>query len=99
MLRIFQDERLGFTRAFYLRCHGSAKFFPVWAPAHSCNLTRGNRRAVACGMRRRARSRVMRLNAVEATPASRTVTLALGKNPGKVALVDKAAGLGNIREL
>jgi hypothetical protein len=39
------------------------------------------------------------LTAVEAAPPSRTVTLAPGKNPREVALVNKAAELGNIRKL
>ena len=33
----------GFPRVFYLRYHGYAKFFPLWALARYRNLTRGNR--------------------------------------------------------
>src|SRR5271156_6608149 len=40
----------------------------------------------------------MSLKAIEAAPPSRTVTLAPRKNPGEVALVDKAAELGNVGE-
>ena len=40
----------GFPRVFYLRYHGYAKFFPLWAMARYRNLKRGNRRAVAYGM-------------------------------------------------
>jgi squalene-hopene/tetraprenyl-beta-curcumene cyclase len=40
----------GFPRVFYLRYHGYAKFFPLWALARYRNLTRGNTRAVAWGM-------------------------------------------------
>jgi len=40
----------GFPRVFYLRYHGYAKFFPLWALARYRNLTRGNARAVAFGM-------------------------------------------------
>jgi hypothetical protein len=36
---------------------------------------------------------------MEAAPASGTVTLAPGKNAGEVALIDKAAELGDIGEL
>ena len=39
------------------------------------------------------------LTAIEAAPPSRTVTLASGKDTREVALVDKAAELGNIGEL
>jgi squalene-hopene/tetraprenyl-beta-curcumene cyclase len=40
----------GFPRVFYLRYHGYAKFFPLWALARYRNLKRGNTRAVAWGM-------------------------------------------------
>ena len=48
---------------------------------------------------RHSGGRVAPLNALQTAPASRTVTFAPGKNAGEVALVDKAAGLRNIREL
>jgi len=40
----------GFPRVFYLRYHGYAKFFPLWALARYRNLTYGNRRTVDYGM-------------------------------------------------
>jgi squalene-hopene/tetraprenyl-beta-curcumene cyclase len=40
----------GFPRVFYLRYHGYAKFFPLWALARYRNLTRSNARAVEWGM-------------------------------------------------
>lgn len=40
----------GFPRVFYLRYHGYAKFFPLWAMARYRNLKRGNSREVAFGM-------------------------------------------------
>ncbi len=40
----------GFPRVFYLRYHGYAKFFPLWALARYRNLKRGNARAVTYGM-------------------------------------------------
>jgi squalene-hopene/tetraprenyl-beta-curcumene cyclase len=40
----------GFPRVFYLRYHGYAKFFPLWALARYRNLKRGNTRDVAWGM-------------------------------------------------
>ncbi|MGA8494218.1 MAG: squalene--hopene cyclase [Xanthobacteraceae bacterium] len=40
----------GFPRVFYLRYHGYAKFFPLWALARYRNLKGGNVRAVAFGM-------------------------------------------------
>ena len=40
----------GFPRVFYLRYHGYAKFFPIWAMARYRNLKRTNSRAVAYGM-------------------------------------------------
>ena len=35
---------------FYLRYHGYAKFFPLWALARYRNLTRGNELRAAYGM-------------------------------------------------
>ena len=40
----------GFPRVFYLRYHGYAKYFPLWALARYRNLTRGNAQRVAWGM-------------------------------------------------
>jgi squalene-hopene/tetraprenyl-beta-curcumene cyclase len=40
----------GFPRVFYLRYHGYAKFFPLWAMARYRNLKRGNTKRVAWGM-------------------------------------------------
>jgi squalene-hopene/tetraprenyl-beta-curcumene cyclase len=40
----------GFPRVFYLRYHGYAKFFPLWALARYRNLTRGNARRVEWGI-------------------------------------------------
>ncbi|HEY0568351.1 MAG TPA: squalene--hopene cyclase [Xanthobacteraceae bacterium] len=40
----------GFPRVFYLRYHGYAKFFPLWAVARYRNLARSNTRAVTVGM-------------------------------------------------
>ena len=40
----------GFPRVFYLRYHGYAKFFPLWALARYRNLKRANFLAVAYGM-------------------------------------------------
>ena len=40
----------GFPRVFYLRYHGYAKFFPLWALARYRNLKAGNDRSVAWGM-------------------------------------------------
>ena len=40
----------GFPRVFYLRYHGYAKFFPLWAMARYRNLQRSNTRQVAFGM-------------------------------------------------
>ena len=39
------------------------------------------------------------LEAIEAAPPSRAVSLALGENPREVALVNKTTELGNISEL
>ncbi|WP_419815035.1 squalene--hopene cyclase [Glacieibacterium sp.] len=40
----------GFPRVFYLRYHGYAKIFPLWALARYRNLRRSNERRVAFGM-------------------------------------------------
>jgi len=40
----------GFPRVFYLRYHGYAKFFPLWALARYRNLRSGNVRKVEWGM-------------------------------------------------
>jgi squalene-hopene/tetraprenyl-beta-curcumene cyclase len=40
----------GFPRVFYLRYHGYAKYFPLWAVARYRNLKRGNSARVAWGM-------------------------------------------------
>jgi squalene-hopene/tetraprenyl-beta-curcumene cyclase len=40
----------GFPRVFYLRYHGYAKVFPLWALARYRSLTRGNLRRPAFGM-------------------------------------------------
>ena len=40
----------GFPRVFYLRYHGYAKFFPLWALARYRNLARSNDRRLALGM-------------------------------------------------
>jgi len=50
---LWQEERhtaTGFPRVFYLRYHGYAKFFPLWALARYRNLKRANDRAVRFGM-------------------------------------------------
>ena len=49
----WKEERftaVGFPRVFYLRYHGYAKFFPLWALARYRNLTRGNDRRIQWGM-------------------------------------------------
>jgi squalene-hopene/tetraprenyl-beta-curcumene cyclase len=40
----------GFPRVFYLRYHGYAKVFPLWALARYRNLKRGNTKTVLAGM-------------------------------------------------
>jgi squalene-hopene/tetraprenyl-beta-curcumene cyclase len=40
----------GFPRVFYLRYHGYAKFFPLWALARYRNLGNTNGRVVGVGM-------------------------------------------------
>jgi squalene-hopene/tetraprenyl-beta-curcumene cyclase len=41
---------VGFPRVFYLRYHGYARFFPLWAVARYRNLRRDGTRVVAWGM-------------------------------------------------
>jgi squalene-hopene/tetraprenyl-beta-curcumene cyclase len=41
---------VGFPRVFYLRYHGYAKFFPLWALARYRRLRRGNSRIVPFGI-------------------------------------------------
>jgi squalene-hopene/tetraprenyl-beta-curcumene cyclase len=41
---------VGFPRVFYLRYHGYAAFFPMWALARYRNLVRSNEKEVAWGM-------------------------------------------------
>ena len=41
---------VGFPRVFYLRYHGYAAYFPLWALARYRNLTRGNDKTTAYGM-------------------------------------------------
>ena len=40
----------GFPRVFYLRYHGYAKFFPMWALARYRNLKAANTKSVLVGM-------------------------------------------------
>ncbi|HTV32553.1 MAG TPA: squalene--hopene cyclase [Methylocella sp.] len=40
----------GFPRVFFLRYHGYAKYFPLWAIARYRNLRKGNRHPVLLGM-------------------------------------------------
>jgi squalene-hopene/tetraprenyl-beta-curcumene cyclase len=40
----------GFPKVFYLRYHGYAKFFPLWALARFRNLKQSNHRRVMVGM-------------------------------------------------
>jgi squalene-hopene/tetraprenyl-beta-curcumene cyclase len=50
---LWPEERFtatGFPRVFYLRYHGYAKFFPLWAMARYRNLKQGNSRQVAFGI-------------------------------------------------
>jgi squalene-hopene/tetraprenyl-beta-curcumene cyclase len=50
---LWQEElftAVGFPRIFYLRYHGYAKYFPVWAMARYRNLKRANSPSVAYGM-------------------------------------------------
>jgi squalene-hopene/tetraprenyl-beta-curcumene cyclase len=50
---LWSEERftaVGFPRIFYLRYHGYAKYFPVWAMARYRNLKRANSPSVAHGM-------------------------------------------------
>jgi len=41
---------VGFPRVFYLRYHGYARYFPIWALARYRNLTAAGRRDVAYGL-------------------------------------------------
>jgi squalene-hopene/tetraprenyl-beta-curcumene cyclase len=45
-----QHTATGFPRVFYLRYHGYARYFPLWALARYRNLKRDGSRAVAFGM-------------------------------------------------
>ena len=45
-----QYTATGFPRVFYLRYHGYAKFFPLWALSRYRNLTQGNSESVLWGM-------------------------------------------------
>jgi squalene-hopene/tetraprenyl-beta-curcumene cyclase len=50
---LWNEERFtatGFPRVFYLRYHGYAKFFPLWALARYRNLKRANNRLVQVGL-------------------------------------------------
>jgi squalene-hopene/tetraprenyl-beta-curcumene cyclase len=50
---IWAEERYtatGFPRVFYLRYHGYAKFFPLWALARYRNLKKANSQRPAFGM-------------------------------------------------
>jgi squalene-hopene/tetraprenyl-beta-curcumene cyclase len=40
----------GFPRVFYLRYHGYAKFFPLWALSRFRNLQRANSKLVHVGL-------------------------------------------------
>ena len=49
----WKEERFtatGFPRVFFLRYHGYAKYFPLWAMARYRNLKMGNRHPVLVGM-------------------------------------------------
>ncbi len=49
----WKEERFtatGFPRVFFLRYHGYAKYFPLWAMARYRNLKNGNRHPVLVGM-------------------------------------------------
>ncbi len=49
----WKEERFtatGFPRVFFLRYHGYAKYFPLWAMARYRNLKTGNRHPVLVGM-------------------------------------------------
>jgi squalene-hopene/tetraprenyl-beta-curcumene cyclase len=41
---------IGFPRVFYLRYHGYAKFFPLWALARYRNVKKANTPSVSFGM-------------------------------------------------
>jgi squalene-hopene/tetraprenyl-beta-curcumene cyclase len=49
----WKEERFtttGFRRVFFLRYHGYAKYFPLWAMARFRSLKKGNRHPVLVGM-------------------------------------------------
>jgi squalene-hopene/tetraprenyl-beta-curcumene cyclase len=49
----WKEERFtatGFSRVFFLRYHGYAKYFPLWAMARFRNLKKGDRHPVLVGM-------------------------------------------------
>jgi squalene-hopene/tetraprenyl-beta-curcumene cyclase len=49
----WKEERFtatGFPRVFFLRYHGYAKYFPLWAMARFRSLKKGNRHPVLVGM-------------------------------------------------
>jgi Squalene-hopene cyclase C-terminal domain len=49
----WKEERFtatGFPRLFFLRYHGYAKYFPLWAMARFRNLKKGDRHPVLVGM-------------------------------------------------
>ncbi|HEV7813530.1 MAG TPA: squalene--hopene cyclase [Janthinobacterium sp.] len=41
---------VGFPRVFYLRYHGYARYFPLWALARYCNFRQGEARPIPWGM-------------------------------------------------
>jgi squalene-hopene/tetraprenyl-beta-curcumene cyclase len=45
-----RSTAMGFSRVFFLRYHGCAKYFPLWAMARFRNLKKGNRDPVLVGM-------------------------------------------------
>jgi len=45
-----QFTATGFPRVFYLRYHGYAKFFPLWALARYRNFTQSGERRARFGM-------------------------------------------------
>jgi hypothetical protein len=84
----------------FLRCHESAS-----ARRSGSQAMAVEERLSAVFQRLRRASNLsgaktfMGLEAIEAAPPSRAVTLALGENPREVALVNKTTELGNINEL
>jgi hypothetical protein len=71
---------------------------PKAPPCHGAHAKRTFQRQKFDG-RSQQHKNFIGLTAVEAAPPSRTVTLAPGKDTREVALVNKAAELGNIRKL